>query len=117
MIVAQHTLQANCAHTCARIVCTRVSVLCAHYLLREFGHARAVYVGTVAQVNAGTATKCGGTYEFDDYFRTGGRTSKVVFGNCFGAEGTSVTIMQDAPLTTRGGARYLTLNEFELCGS
>jgi len=76
-----------------------------------------VYVGTVAQVNAGTATKCGGTYEFDDYFRTGGRTSKVVFGNCFGAEGTSVTIMQDAPLTTRGGARYLTLNEFELCGS
>ena len=77
-----------------------------------------MYVGTAAQVNAGTATKCGGTYEFADYSRIANtRTSKVVFGNCFGAEGTSVTIMQDAPLTTRGGARYLTLNEFELCGS
>ena len=77
-----------------------------------------MYVGTAAQVNAGTATKCGGTYEFADYSRIANtRTSKVVFGNCHGVEGTSVTIIQEAPFTSRSAGRFLTLNEFELCSS
>jgi len=81
----------------------------------------AVYVGSVAEIAAGTAVKCGATYSYETWRRRSGFNAKTIYGNCHGAVGTQVTLQQEGPFSnnwpTNGQAddRYLSFNEMALC--